>query len=256
MRSFVAFVKKEAIENIRSGRALMLSILFVAFGVMNPAIAKLTPWMIEIFAESMEDSGMIITEVLVNSLTSWTQFFKNVPMALIVFVFVYSNTLTGECESGRLIPLLTKGLSRKSVILAKLSVITLIWTCGYWICYFVTYFYNAYFWDNSIARYLPAAAVYWWVFGLFVVCVIMLFSVLSKSYIGVLLGTGATVFLSYVLSLIPKLTRLMPTSLTNGMAILTGQDAAADYTGALILALALALISVITSLFIFKRKQL
>ena len=51
---------------------------------MNPAIAKLTPWLMEQFATSLQESGLVVTEVIVNAMTSWTQFYKNIPMGLIV----------------------------------------------------------------------------------------------------------------------------------------------------------------------------
>ena len=51
MRSFIAFFKKELLESARSGKFMILGILFFAFGVMNPAVAKLTPWMLELMAE-------------------------------------------------------------------------------------------------------------------------------------------------------------------------------------------------------------
>ena len=90
MKSFIAFLKKEVFECIRSGELTFFCILFLIFGIMNPAIAKLTPWMLETLSDSLAEQGMMVTEVTVNALTSWTQFFKNIPIALIVFVFLYS----------------------------------------------------------------------------------------------------------------------------------------------------------------------
>ena len=50
MKAFVAFFKKECLETLRTGKLWILVALFVVFGVMNPAITKLTPWMMELFA--------------------------------------------------------------------------------------------------------------------------------------------------------------------------------------------------------------
>ncbi len=47
MKQLTAFTKKEFMELIRTGKALLLMILFILFGIMNPAIAKLTPWLLE-----------------------------------------------------------------------------------------------------------------------------------------------------------------------------------------------------------------
>ena len=99
MKTLVAFLKKEMMEQIRSSRLMILGLLFLAFGIMNPAIAKLTPWMMEMLAESMEEAGLAVLEVKVDAMTSWTQFYKNVPMALIAFVLLQSNIL--EIYHGR-----------------------------------------------------------------------------------------------------------------------------------------------------------
>ena len=40
MKSLLAFIKKETKEQFRSGRLMILGILFVLLGVMNPAVAK------------------------------------------------------------------------------------------------------------------------------------------------------------------------------------------------------------------------
>ena len=161
MSSFFAFLKKEVLESYRSGKLLLLGILFVAFGVMNPAIAKLTPWLLEVLSEELADSGMQITAASVDAITSWTQFFKNTPMALIVFVLLYGGSFTKEYGSGTLILLLTKGLARYKVLLAKTTLMLSLWTVGYWTCFGITFGYNAYFWNNGIAVALAPAAVNW-----------------------------------------------------------------------------------------------
>ena len=139
MKSFIAFFKKEVMESARSGKLILLGILFFLFGVMNPAIAKLTPWMLEMLSESMAETGMVVTSVTVDANTSWTQFFKNIPMALIAFVLIYGGIFTREYEKGTLVLMLTKGLARYKVVLSKAALIIGVWSAGYWMCFAVTY---------------------------------------------------------------------------------------------------------------------
>lgn len=256
MRSFIAFLKKELMESTRSGRLIFFLILCFAFGIMNPAVAKLTPWLLEALSDSLAESGMSITAVTVDALTSWTQFFKNIPMALIAFVLMYGNILTREYESGTLILILTKGLSRAKVVLAKLAMMLGIWTVGYWLCFAVTYGYNDYFWTNDIAQNLLAATVYWWVFGVFTICLTLFFSVLLKSYSGVLLATGATVLLSYLIGLLPKIKDFVPTALMSGNAIVLGAKSGHDCLTALIITASLCVICVVSSIPIINKKAL
>ena len=143
MRSLIVFIKKEFTEQLRSGRLMILGLLFVLFGIMNPAIAKLTPWLLETMADSLAESGMIVTDVKVSAMDSWVQFYKNIPMGLIAFVLLESSIFTKEYTSGTLVLSLTKGLERYKVVISKTVVLTVLWSLGYWLCFGITYGYNA-----------------------------------------------------------------------------------------------------------------
>lgn len=56
MKTLFAFAKKEWMDLVRSGRLMILAILFVLLGILGPAITKLTPWMMESMADSMADT--------------------------------------------------------------------------------------------------------------------------------------------------------------------------------------------------------
>lgn len=163
MRALLTLIRKEYTEAARTGRLLILLLLFVLFGIMNPAIAKLTPRMMELLSDSMAESGLIVTDVSVDAMTSWTQFFKNIPIALIAFVLIFSDIFTKEYKSETLLLILTKGLPRYKVILAKTTLLLSVWTVGYGICFAITYGYTGYFWDNGIVKHLFFSAAMWWV---------------------------------------------------------------------------------------------
>lgn len=256
MKAFVVFFKKEWLESARSGKLTLLGCLFLLFGVMNPAIAKLTPLLMELFADSLSESGMIVTEVQVNALTSWTQFFKNIPMALIVFLLTYSNSFTKEFDSGTLIPILTKGLSRYKVLFAKASTLLLVWTVGYWLCFGITYGYTAYFWDQSIVQNLMFSIFCWWLFGVWTIAAVILFSTLTRANTGVLLGTGSAVLASYLLGFIPKLKTTVPTRLMDGNSLIYGIDGIETYVPAIVTVCGLIVLLIGIALPIFNKKQL
>ncbi len=252
----IPFLKKEILEQLRSGKLMILSILFVLFGIMNPATAKLTPWLLEMMADSMAQGGMTITAADPTALDSWMQFYKNIPMALIAFILMESNIFTREYQSGTMLLSLTKGLSRYKVVIAKSLVLILLWTLGYWLCFGITYGYNAYFWDNSIAKNLITSVVYWWVFGLWVIGLVILFSTLSNENTGVLLGTGGIVLASSLLSFFPKLSKYLPTSLTDGNSLIYGLVDTDKYTTAFVIAAVTGLTCIALSIPIFNKKQL
>ena len=131
MRQLSAFLRKEGMELIRTGKIWILLIIFILFGIMNPAIAKLTPWMVETMSDSLAESGMVLTEVKVNAMTSWNQFYKNISMALIIFALMLSGILTTEYQKGTLVNMLTKGLIRWKVVGAKSIASIGLWTVCY-----------------------------------------------------------------------------------------------------------------------------
>ncbi len=256
MRSLLAFIKKEFMEQARSGRLILLGILFILLGIMNPAVAKLTPWLMEMLADSMAESGLVFTAVDVNALDSWTQFFKNVPIGLIAFALLESGIFTREYQSGTLVLSLTKGLERPKVVIAKAFVLAVLWTAFYWLCAGITYAYNAYFWDNAVARSLPLSLTCWWVFGLWIAALTVIFSTLSKTNVGVLAGTGGMVLACLLLGFLPKLGKCLPTLLTDGTSLIYGVEEAHAYTPPLIVAAVLTSACFALSVPLFNRKQL
>ena len=256
MKTLIAFIKKEFLEQLRMGQLLILGILFVLFGIMNPAIAKLTPVLFELMADSLESSGVIVTAVTVTAMDSWVQFFKNIPLALIIFLLMESSIFTKEYQSGTLVLALTKGLHRYKVVLAKTTITMSLWTLGYWCCFAITYGYNSYFWDNSIAKNLFFAVLCWWLFGLWTIALATLFSSFASSNTTVLAGIGGTVLVSYLLGMLPKCKQFVPTHLMDGNSLLYGIEKTADYRAACILTVVLCIGAIVAAVPIMNKKML
>lgn len=256
MKSLLAFMKKEYFEAARTGKIIILILLFVLVGIMNPAIAKLTPWMMEMLSDTIAESGLTVTNVQVDAMTSWAQFFKNIPIALVAFVLIFSDIFTKEYKSGTILLVLTKGLSRYKVVLAKSVLLLSLWTFGYGLCYAITYGYNSYFWDNGIAQNLFCAAANWWLFGVWVICLIVLFSSLLKNNTGVSLCTAGIVLLMYLLSVIPKAKAYSPTMLIDANSLLIGAEGVDAYITAITIAAVSSVICIAASVPVMNKKQL
>ena len=256
MKTLIAFIKKEITEQIRQGKLMFIFILFVILGIMNPAIAKLTPWIYEMFEDSLSESGIVITAINVSAMDSWVQFFKNIPIGIIAFVLIESSIFTKEYSSGTLGLSLTKGLSRYKVVVAKSLILGVMWTLFYSMCFGITYGYNAYFWDNSVAKNLIFSVVCWWIFGLFIVSLTVVFSTVASSNSGVLGGVGAAVLVSYLVGLLPKISNYLPTFLTDGNSLIYGVREADEYVIAIIITVSLSVTCFILSIPIFNKKQL
>lgn len=256
MSGFFAFLKKELFELSRSGRLLLFGIVFALFGIMNPAIAKLMPWILEMNAESLESQGIVMGEVTVTAMDSWAQFIKNIPMAMIVALIMLSSTFTNEYSKGTLIPIVTKGLSRNSVVVAKTMMMFTVWSAGFWFCFGITYGYTAYYWDNSDMKNLAFMAFCWWLMGMFLLSVVTFFSAFASSSPQVLMGAGAVYVVMFIAGMIEKVKEYLPTYILDSTSIITGQTKPGDYTSAIIVTAVLSVVFLIASLPITHKRQL
>lgn len=221
MRPLTAFIKKEWMELFRSGKLTILLILFILFGIMSPALAKLTPILYEMLAENMKEQGITISQTEVTALTSWMQYFKNAFMELIVLVCMFSGIMTNEYQKGTLIPMYTRGLSRGNVLFAKFFTTVTVWTLCYYLCFGITYAYNAYFWDNSIVSHLTLSIFCLYLLGIWLLTVIFASSALFSSGASVMLAAGTIFAGLYFISLIPKISKYLPVRLLNAGELVT-----------------------------------
>jgi ABC-2 type transport system permease protein len=256
MKQFMAFTKKEFLEQLRTGKFFILTMIFCLFGIMNPVIAKITPWLMERMSEQLAESGMAVVSVEVNALTSWIQFFKNMPIALIIVLVMFSSIFTAEYQKGTLINVVTKGLDRWKILLSKTVVMCLTWTFGYLISYGITYGYNAYFWDNSIVRHILFAVFCFYFFGLWLITVLTLASTLFRTTSATTLSAGAAFLATYLLGLIPKIKMYVPSHLMESAELLAVGSKTSNYSIAIIITSTLITINIILSVFIFNKKNI
>ena len=252
----VAFLKKEWMETTRTGRLLILVILFTMFGIMNPAIAKLTPWMMEMMKESIAESGLQIGEVTVNAMTSWAQFYKNAPMTILVILLMSSGTLTGEYQNGTLVQVVTKGLSRRKILFSKMLVVYGSWTALFYLYFGITYGYTAYYWGEDKVERIGFGVFAYWLFGMSLLAFLLLFSTVANNAGQVLLGTIGVVGVEFFANYVPKLQKFLPFRLMDGLQVTTGTMEMKDFTAAIIIAGACILICGIISVILFDRRRL
>ena len=256
MSAFTAFIKKEFLGLFRSGKAVILLLISVLFGIMNPAIAKLTPWMMESMADSMAETGLVVTAVEVDAMTSWTQFYKNAPMALIVFLLMFAGILTSEYQSGTLIGMVTKGISRWKILAAKKIMVLIVWTVFFWLMYGITFGYNQYFWDQSKIEHPLFAAGCFYILGVWLVSLIFLSSVLARTNTAVLGMTGGVFLISSLLGMYHGISKYLPTELLGVTNVLTKSAEIKDYQASLIVITFLILIQTIAAVTGFNKKAL
>lgn len=254
MRQFHAFLKKEWIQQLRTGKCTLLVILFCLFGIMSPAMAKLTPWMLELMSDQLAESGIRLHEMTVTAMTSWTQFYKNIPLMLIIFLILFSGIVANEYQKGTLIHLLTKGLGRWQILMAKLFIMAVFWSVGYWISFGITYGYTAYFWDNRTVQHVGFAAFCFYLFGLWLISALLLACSCCSSASGVMLFTGAFFLIFYLLGLLPNLTEYVPAYLMQANALLAGTVEVSAYFSAAAVSICFVILQIGTAILLFSKR--
>jgi len=252
----ICYLKKEWMAMVRSGKVLILAAVFGLLGIMSPAIALFTPKLLEMMADNMADNGMSVTNVEVNALTSWQLFFKNLPMGLIVLVLVMSGIFVNEYMKGTLTIVVTKGAARWKIALAKYLTLIGSWTGSYLVMLGLTYGYNSFYWDNSIAKNVGFSIFIYWVFGIFVLTLVLFISTLVDSFSTVLASTAVVVMAMYLASMLPKVAIYLPTNLCSGYELMTSASNPSDYAKALIVTVVLIVIGFVSSIICFNRKSL
>lgn len=254
MRAYWAFTKKEFMESAATYRLLILVCIFLLFGVMNPLIAKMTPQLVKEFMPA----GMKMALPEPSAVDSWMQFFKNVgQMGLAVLAILFSGMIAGEIQKGTLVLMVTKGLSRTTVLCSKFTVSVLLWTVSYVFCVGITYGYTVYFWNADEIQNLMPALLGVWLFGVLLLASDLLGSVLSKSSYTSLLFTGGLVAVMFLVNILPKVQKYNPirlvsepTGLISGSPKLSGFYTAFAATGGMIL------LFLLLSVLVFRKKQL
>lgn len=254
MSAFGTFFKKELMEHMRTYKVLIWGSVCILFGMMSPLMAKLTPFLLE----KLMTEGITIVLPEPVALDAWTQFFKNMSqIGCIVLVLLFSGVIAHETAEGTLIPVLTKGLSRNTVILAKYAATALLWSIGYVLCILTCYAYTVYVFGRVGVRQLGESLLLFWIFGLLLLAILMLSGTIVKSIYGTLLLAGGAVTLLFVVNMIPDAKNYNPISLaTENIAILKKEVLFQDLVPAIGISCLIIFLSLVSACVIFQNKEL
>ena len=256
MRQLTAFIQKEFTEVTRNSKLLICAIIFILLGIMNPAIAKITPWLVEQFSNATSGAGMLIQTMEISALTSWEQFFKSMPMGIVIFVLMFSGIVAAELQKGTLINIVTKGMPRWKIMVSKLILLLVLWTGMYFASYIITYVYNDFYWDNDTVNNIFFSVLCLYLFGVWLISLIMLMSALADNSAAVSMGVCGVFLLSYLLGIIPTVQDYLPTKLKGSSSLIYELAKPADFTGAIVVVAIWSLADIIMGIFIFNKKNL
>lgn len=254
MKGYLAFTKKEFMEQLRTYRVLILLSVFFIFGLMSPLLAKLLP---EILS-GMDLQGMVITIPEATAIDAYAQFFKNITqMGIIVILLVFGGIISNELTKGTLINILAKGLGRHKVILAKYTSILVLWTVALVFASLVNQGYTMFMFDTSSISNLVFSIFCLWLFGAFLLSLIILSSVLAGGIFGGLILTVVVLGGLLILDMFPKLEKVNPIYLSShNLEFLTGVLKPADAFIPVLVTVILILVNIGSSVILFNHKKI
>ena len=252
MSGYIAFIKKEFMENTRNFRLLIMLALFVIFGMLSPLSARFMPELISSLAPDLQ-----ITIVEPTALDSWTQFYKNVSqMGFVVFIILFSSCLSNEYARGTLTIMLTKGLPRPAIILSKYIVAAVIMTVSYWLCFGITYGYTAYLWSNTDLQHTLFAAFSLWIIGFMYLSILIMGCVLFKQAFGGIIFLLAVTVIISLCSILPQAASYSPMLLmSKNVDLLSGAAAISEFTMPIIISLIITTGFLFAAIVAFNKKQ-
>ncbi len=248
--------EKELFEQLKTHRLVVMLLLFTLVGVLSPAFAKMTPWLLDLVSGDMAETGIQIGNLEVTSLSSWTQYYKNMQIILFVFLILYGGILTSEYQHGTLIILLSKGLKRHNILLPK-------YFCpasdlDIWV--------SDQLWHHLCLHRLllgqqhhsePGVLLLaFYLLGVWMISVLVGASVFCRSVSAVLLVCAACFGISYFAGFFPAVNDYVPTLLLGQMDLLTGTTDCSHFLPAIIITVLLTVFNVAAAVLCFRKTSI
>lgn len=252
MNGYIAFVKKEFTENTKNFRFLILFAVFLIFGLTSPLLAKFTP---EILSALTTDMQMRSEPV---ALDAWEQFYKNISgVGFSAVIILFGSCLSSEYSKGTLVLMVTKGLSRPAVILAKYTVAIVLMTVSYWVSFAVASGYTAYLWPDAALSHVILAAFALWVIGFLYLSILLLGCVLFKQTFTSILFAGGIIAILSLMGVIKPLAGFSPFVLTSkNVDLISGKVVPSEFIMPMIVSMVMAIIGLIVAIRLFNKKAL
>lgn len=251
MRKLKLF-RKEFMELYRTPRGWILLLLLTFFSLVNAALARYTPEILEKFG----DLGIAIPTATFYD--SYGQFYKNMSSAiLIAVIIIFMSIVTREVKKGTIYLILTKNITRTNYLASKYVVANLNFTILYFLSAAIQTGMTALFFTTF---YTPEVLTGYLVFYLF--CLFLLNTVIAcsasfkSSGVGIFIGFFI-LLISPIISMIPKVGRFTPGALVSfPVNSLMKTAEFSEITAAVIITAALTILIIVLSFRKFNIREL
>lgn len=209
--TFLASLRKELLEQVRTSRLLITGVVLVFFGLTSPLLAKMTPELFRIIPGMEDFSGLIPTPTMLDAVIQYT---KNLnQFGVLLALLLAMGMVAQEKERGTAALMLSKPLSRGAFLLAKFSALAITLLVCLAAAGLGAYYYTLILFEAPSAGAWLAMNAFLWVYMLVFVALTLMFSVLVRSQAAAAgLSFGVILILS-LLGAFPSIGRYLPAKL-------------------------------------------
>jgi len=198
------FLKKELNEILKTYKIWVVPLIFVFFGFLSPITAKLLPKIVE---SQMEAQNITMMLPVPSALESFAQYFKNLSQIGALAVILLSMGLVSEEKAkGTLHLILTKPVSRSSVIVSKFLAQSILFVVsvliGGAVCFLYTY---VLFNEGNLGQFSLSIILYIFYYIL-LIAMTLFFSTLFSNQIA---SGGVSLIFFFILTILPGVSTLL-----------------------------------------------
>lgn len=173
----IAFLKKEFREMIKTPKLVIILSVFLFFSIIGPLTAKYMNEIIATFASEIEINFPDPTHI-----QSWEQFYSNTTsISMIVFLIMMTGTVAQEKAKGSIYLVLTKNITRKSLLITKVFAAIILFTVIYILSILVSGYYTWFLFKEVFYDGLFISLLSIYILGIFFIITAVFLSVIIKS---------------------------------------------------------------------------
>lgn len=251
--TFFASLRKELLELWRCYRFLVTAVVLLVFGLGSPLLAKFIPQLIKMMPGAESFAALIPQPTFADAIS---QYVKNISQFGIVLALLMTmGSVVQEKEKGTASMVLAKPLPRSFFLLAKFAALCLNFFISLALASLGGFYYTmVLFHAPHFSAWLALNILIFLSLAVYVSMTLFFSTLFRSQWAAAGLGLSIIISLS-ALSSFPGLGKYLPSSLLSwGASLVRGDEASA--WPALVISLALILISLLASWLVFKRQEL
>lgn len=246
-------LRKELLEQWRTYRMFLIAIVLIAFGMLSPLIAKITPELLRLLPGGDQLVGILPAPTVADAIT---QYIKNInQFAFLLAVLTTMGAVAQEKERGTAVLMLVKPLGRGAFLAAKFTALAITYLASILLAGLAAYYYTMVLFSAPDLTPWLLMNVLLWLYTLVYIAITLLASTLLKSQAGAAaIGFGAMAVIS-ILGAVPNLNTYLPGQLINWAATAFTNPAATSWA-AVCVSLGLISACLLSAWAIFEKQEL